>query len=173
MNGFQVGQQMFSEINWPLAPSGHLISFLISRCIWLISAPDPRYWIAWMMPWCTDYGHPMRAVFLIHTIPNILADWEDQTNKLWGILEYFWWYTHALLSFPCSFLAVNHHNYENWVPSILTHNFWLEELKKNKTKWPTQKNNNKKKNWVFKIANSLYFFVKISWIGPCSTGSLG
>ena len=23
------------------------------------------------------------------------------------------------------FLAVNHHNHKNWVPSILTHNFWL------------------------------------------------
>ena len=31
-------------------------------------------------------------------------------------------YTHALLSFPCSFLPVNHHNNKNWVPSILTHN---------------------------------------------------
>ena len=24
-----------------------------------------------------------------------------------------------------SFLAVNHHNHENWVPSILIHNLWL------------------------------------------------
>ena len=34
-------------------------------------------------------------------------------------------YTHAILWFPPSFLAVNHHNIKNWVPSILTHNLWL------------------------------------------------
>ena len=32
-------------------------------------------------------------------------------------------YTHAHLWFPLLFLAVNHHNAKNWVPSILTHNF--------------------------------------------------
>ena len=41
------------------------------------------------------------------------------------ILFYFhpfkYYYTHAIVSFPCSFLAVNHHN-KNWVPFILTHN---------------------------------------------------
>ena len=58
-------------------------------------------------------------------------------------------YTHAILWFPLSFLAVNHHNIKNWVPSILTHNLWLIFmgmkqkknfffLKKN-SKWPTQK----------------------------------
>ena len=34
-------------------------------------------------------------------------------------------YTHAILWFPPSFLAVKHHNIKNWVPSILTHNLWL------------------------------------------------
>ena len=34
-------------------------------------------------------------------------------------------YTHAILWFPPSFLAVNHHNIKNWVPSILTNNLWL------------------------------------------------
>ena len=34
-------------------------------------------------------------------------------------------YTHAHLWFPPLFLAVNHHNIKNWVPSILTHNLWL------------------------------------------------
>ena len=34
-------------------------------------------------------------------------------------------YSHAIISFPCSFLAVNHHNSKNWVPFILTHNLWL------------------------------------------------
>ena len=34
-------------------------------------------------------------------------------------------YTHAHLWFPPSFLAINHHNNKNWVPSILTHNLWL------------------------------------------------
>ena len=59
------------------------------------------------------------------------------------------------------FLAVNHHNYENWVPSILIHNLWLifmwMKQKKNflrikNSKWPTQK-----KRSFFKIANSQYF----------------
>ena len=50
---------------------------------------------------------------------------------------------------PALFLAVNHHNIENWVPSILTQNLWLIFmgmrqffyffLKKKKSKWPTQK----------------------------------
>ena len=42
--------------------------------------------------------------------------------KLWSFMSR---YTHALLSFPRSFLAVNHHNKKNWAPSILTHNLWL------------------------------------------------
>ena len=33
--------------------------------------------------------------------------------------------TLMLFLFPRSFLAVNHHINENWVPSILTHNLWL------------------------------------------------
>ena len=42
----------------------------------------------------------------------------------------------------CSFLAVNHHNNKNWVPSILTHNLWLifMGMKQKKSKWRTQKN---------------------------------
>ena len=57
------------------------------------------------------------------------------------ILEYFWFfcspiilsifilkqnwelYTHAIISFPRSFLAVNHHNTKNCVPYILTKNY--------------------------------------------------
>ena len=35
------------------------------------------------------------------------------------------WYTHAIKSLPRSFLALNHHNIRNWVPSILTQNLWL------------------------------------------------
>ena len=56
---------------------------------------------------------------------------------------------HAHLWFPPLFLAVNHHNIENWVPSILTHNLWLIFmgmkqksfffLRKKNLKWPTQK----------------------------------
>ena len=35
-------------------------------------------------------------------------------------------YAHAIIiSLPPSFLAVNHRNIENWVPTILTHNLWL------------------------------------------------
>ena len=55
----------------------------------------------------------------------------------WGqkMLRNFWqlpWhqYTHAILSFPCSFLAVNHHDIKNWVPPILTHNLWLIFMRK-------------------------------------------
>ena len=55
-------------------------------------------------------------------------------------------YTHAILSFPHSFLAVNHHNIKNWVPSILTHNLCLIFtgmkqffFEKKNSKWPTQK----------------------------------
>ena len=40
----------------------------------------------------------------------------------WAILEK---YNHAHFWYPPLFLAVNHHNIENWVPFILTHNLWL------------------------------------------------
>ena len=40
----------------------------------------------------TDYEHiwrtPNESFFL--NIPNILANWADRLNKLWGILGYFW-----------------------------------------------------------------------------------
>ena len=65
-----------------------------------------------------------------------------------------------------SFLTLNHHNHKNWVPSILTHNLWLISnffffFWKNKIQ-----NGRLKKRSFFKIANSQYFFVKISWSGP-------
>ena len=57
-------------------------------------------------------------------------------------------YTHAIISFPPSFLAVNHHNNKNWVPSILTHNLWLifMEMKQKKIQKKIQKK--------FKMADS-------------------
>ena len=61
-------------------------------------------------------------------------------------------YTHAISSL---FLAVNHHNFKNWVPSILTHNLWLIFMgmkQKNNSKWPTQK------NWVFQHRQKLSNF---------------
>ena len=68
-------------------------------------------------------------------------------------------YTHAILSFPPSFLAVNHHNNKNWVLSILTHNLWIiymgmKQKKKSKknSKWLTQK------NWVFQLRQFSIFF---------------
>ena len=42
---------------------------------------------------------------------------------------------HAILWFPPSFLAVNHHNIKNWVPSILTHNLWLIFMGLRRTTW--------------------------------------
>ena len=35
----------------------------------------------------TDNGNPIRVFF--SNIPNILADWADQPNKLWGIFRVF------------------------------------------------------------------------------------
>ena len=67
------------------------------------------------------------------------------------------------------FLAVNHHNHKNLVPSILTHNLWLIFMgmkqngffvEKQNLKWPTQK------NWVFQNSQFSIFFSKNSWIGP-------
>ena len=72
-------------------------------------------------------------------------------------------YTHAILWFPPSFLSVNHHNIKNWVPSILTHNLWLIFMG---IKQKKNQNGRLKKIEFFKIANSQYFFVKISWNGP-------
>ena len=79
-------------------------------------------------------------------------------------------YTHAHLWFPPLFLAVNHHNIENWVPSILTHNLWLifMGMRQKKIFFLKKKiqNGRLKKRSFFNSVNSQYFFVKISWIGP-------
>ena len=68
------------------------------------------------------------------------------------------------------FLAVYHHNHKNWVPSILTHNLWLIFIRMKQKKiffWKNKIQNGRlKKRSFFKIANSQYFFVKISWSGP-------
>ena len=81
-----------------------------------------------------------------------------------------WIYTHAHLWFPPSFLAVNHHYNKNWVQSILTHNLWLIFMGMKQKKFFFEKIKFKmadlKKRSFFKIANSQYFFVKISWSGP-------
>ena len=64
------------------------------------------------------------------------------------------------------FLAVNHHNHKNWLPSILIHNLWLifmgmkQEKKIIEKKWPTQK------KVIFQNRQFSIFFVKILWIGP-------
>ena len=85
---------------------------------------------------------------------------------------YFLWcaYTHAHLWFPPLFLAVNHHNNKNWVPSILTHNLWLIFMgmrQKNFFFLKKQIQNGRlKKRSFFNSVNSQYFFVKISWIRP-------
>ena len=57
-------------------------------------------------------------------------------------------YTHAHLWLPPLFLAVNHHNIENWVPSILTHNLWLIFM------WMKQKKIKKNFEKKFKMADS-------------------
>ena len=75
-------------------------------------------------------------------------------------------YTHAHLWFPRSFLAVNHYNNKNWVPCILTHNLWLILWGWSKKNQNQNQNGRLKKTEFFNSANSQYFFVKISWIGP-------
>ena len=72
-------------------------------------------------------------------------------------------YTHALLSFLHSFLAVNHHNYKDWVPSILTHNLCLIFMGMKQFFFFLKKkiqNGRLKKRSFFKIANSQYFLWK-------------
>ena len=96
----------------------------------------------------------------------------DSRKRLPSIvmIHYCSWYTHAHLWFPPLFLAVDHHNIENWVPSILTHNLWLIFmgmrqkkiffLQKKNSKWPTHK------KVIFQLCQFSIFFVKISWICP-------
>ena len=69
-----------------------------------------------------------------------------------------------------SFFAGNQGNHQNFVPSLVHHKLWLiwlgmkqqqqKKIWKEKSKWPTQKTE------IFNIANSQYFFTKISGIGP-------
>ena len=67
------------------------------------------------------------------------------------------------------FLAGNHNNHKNWVPSILPHNLCLISMRMKQKKfflinkyseWPTQK------NWDFQNHQFSIFFAKISGIGP-------
>ena len=84
----------------------------------------------------------------------------------WAILEK---YNHAHFWYPPLFLAVNHHNIENWVPSILTHNLWLIFMGMRQKKIFFLKKKIKMadtKNVFFKIANFQKNFPKISQIGP-------
>ena len=61
------------------------------------------------------------------------------------------------------FLAVNHHNHKNLVPSILTHNLWLIFMGMKQKKI---QNGRLKKTEFFNIAKSWAISAKISWIGP-------
>ena len=49
-----------------------------------------------------------------------IADWRIYDDILWSRE-----YTAGWNVWGEWFLAVNHHNHKNWVPSILTHNLWL------------------------------------------------
>ena len=67
-------------------------------------------------------------------------------------------YTRAKNVWGGWFLAGNHHNYQNWVPSILPYKLSLicmgmkkKKSRKKKSKWPTQKTE------IFKTANSQFF----------------
>ena len=66
------------------------------------------------------------SVFSIWLLFNFIVPFQLLLSELiyWGHNSKFW-YTHAIISFPRSFLAVNHLNIKNWVPSILTHILWL------------------------------------------------
>ena len=85
---------------------------------------------------CTDYHSLDRGFFgmlvtVIFSVSSVMEFFfcrlELKGNCIVAFYAYriFLTYTHAHLWFPLSFLAVNHHNNKNWVPSILTHNLWL------------------------------------------------
>ena len=79
-------------------------------------------------------------------------------------LRRFRLYTHAILSFPRSYLAANHHNNKNWIPFVLTHNLWLIFMGiKQKKKIILKKI---KKTEFFNIAKRWAISAKISRIGP-------
>ena len=127
---------------------------------------------------CTDQSRGTRVEgflitfqsgrFITVAIVNRVTKAVAHHNKL--LTQWRYIYTHAIIWFPPSFLAVNHHNIKNWVPSIVTHNLWLIFMgmkqnfffffEKKNSKWPTQK------NWVFQLRQKLSNFRQISWIGP-------
>ena len=88
---------------------------------------------------------PLTSFFpcLLTATPIPLDSAKPKRSKL-----VFCCYTHAIIWFPPSFLAVNHHNNKNWVPSILTQNLWLIIMGMKQKK--IQKNSKKK----FKMADS-------------------
>ena len=69
------------------------------------------------------------------------------------------------------FGAENQGNYQNFQKSLLTNKLWdvFMGMKQNFFFFLKKKiqNGRLKKSAFFKIANSQFFFVKISWIGPC------
>ena len=79
-------------------------------------------------------------------------------------------YTHAHLWFPPLFLAVNHHNDQNFDPSLLTNKLWLffMGMKQKKIFFLKKKiqNGRLKKTEFFNIAKSWAISAKISWMGP-------
>ena len=76
------------------------------------------------------------------------------------------WYTASWYVWGEWFLAVNHHNHRNWVPSILIHKLWLifmgRKQKKKKNFEKKNQNGQLKKSSFFKIANSQYFLWKFT-----------
>ena len=110
--------------------------------------------------YCAMRNHGAERLFSLFFI---VLNWERHIkNKI--ILRY----THALLSFPRSFLVVNHHNNKNWVPSILTYNLWLifmgMKQKKKKKFENCSAFDSSQKNWHFQL-RQFSFFLKTFFQG--------
>ena len=60
------------------------------------------------------------------TKQHLMPKWKHTLSQS-HCLQVLWWaiYTAGWNVWEEWFLAVNHHNHKNWVPSILTHNLWL------------------------------------------------
>ena len=95
---------------------------------------------------------------------NFCTSWLGQKLTLVSNLKtkYLSYYTHAHLWFQLSFLAVNHHNNKNWVPSILTQNLWLifMGMKQKNIFFEKKKiqSGRLKKKWVFQHRQKLSNF---------------
>ena len=133
-------------------------------CISILQWPQFHFWVnnelkrpvkshLWFILFKTDtmQNDEVSKCTILQCISNYLQGQITKEANLYEIIIPSLFYTASWNVWGEWFLAVNHHNHKNWVPSILTHNLWLifMGMKQKKSFLKKQKKMAKSKNWVF------------------------